>query len=47
VGADVLEAVERELPTPGAEFLGGTGVADVESAFRRADIDQVIIGGGS
>lgn len=46
VKADVLEAVKRELRTPGVEFLGGTGVADVEPAFRQADIDHVIIGGG-
>ncbi len=46
VRADLLEAVTRELQTPGIEFLGGTGVSDAESAFRQADIDHVIIGGG-
>jgi hypothetical protein len=46
VRADLLEAVTRELQAPGVEFLGGTGVSDAESAFRQADIDHVIIGGG-
>ncbi len=46
VRADVLETVRQELEVPGIEFLGGTGVADVGPAFRRADIDHVIIGGG-
>jgi|ERR1022692_94081 hypothetical protein len=46
VSADLLETVKQELQTPGIEFLGGTGEADVEPAFRRADIDHVIIGGG-
>jgi len=46
VRADILETVKQELSAPGIEFLGGTGVADVEPAFRRADIDHVIIGGG-
>jgi hypothetical protein len=46
VRADLLEAVTRELQTPGIEFLGGTGVSDAESAFRQAGIDHVIIGGG-
>jgi hypothetical protein len=34
VRADVLETVKQELSAPGIEFLGGTGVADVEPAFR-------------
>ncbi len=38
--------MRQELQTPGTEFLGGAGVADVAPAFRRADIDHVIIGGG-
>lgn len=46
VRADVLQTVRQELQTPGVEFLSGTGVADVGSAFRQADIDHVIIGGG-
>jgi hypothetical protein len=46
VRADLLETVTQELEVPGIEFLGGTGVADVEPAFRQADIDRVIIGGG-
>jgi hypothetical protein len=46
VKADLLDTVKRELQTPGTEFLGGTGVADVEATFRGADIDHVIIGGG-
>jgi hypothetical protein len=46
VRADLLETVKQELQTPGVEFVAGTGVADVEPAFRQADIDHVIIGGG-
>jgi hypothetical protein len=46
VRADLLGTVKQELHTPGIEFLGGTGVADVGPAFRQADIDRVIIGGG-
>ena len=46
VRADLLQTVQRELQTPGIEFAGGTGLADVEPAFRQADIDHVIIGGG-
>jgi hypothetical protein len=46
VRADFLEAVKRELQALGIEFLGGTGVADAEAAFRQADIDHVIVGGG-
>lgn len=46
VRADLLESVKQELQTPGTEFLGGTGEGDVEPAFRQADIDHVIIGGG-
>jgi hypothetical protein len=47
VRAELLEAVTRELQTPGTGFLGGAGVSDAESAFRRADIDHVTIGGGA
>jgi hypothetical protein len=46
VRADLLENVKQAVQTPGIEFLGGTGEADVEPAFRQADIDHVIIGGG-
>jgi hypothetical protein len=46
VRADLLETVKRELQTPGTEFLDGTGEADVGPAFRQADIDHVIVGGG-
>jgi hypothetical protein len=46
VRADLLEAVKRELQALGIEYLGGTGVADAEAAFRQADIDHVVIGGG-
>jgi hypothetical protein len=46
VRADLLDTVKKELQTPGVEFLAGTGVADAEAAFRQADIDHVIIGGG-
>src|SRR5262249_60949452 len=46
VRADLLEGVMRELRGEGVEFLDGTGVRDVEPAFRQADIDHVVIGGG-
>ena len=46
VRADVLDAVKHELQTPGIEFLSGSGEAAVDSAFRQADTDHVIIGGG-
>jgi len=46
VRADLLEGVMRELRGEGVEFLDGTGVSDVEPAFRQADIDHVVIGGG-
>jgi len=42
--ADLLETVKQELQTPGIDFVGGTGVADVEAALRQATIDHVIIG---
>jgi hypothetical protein len=38
--------VQQQLQMPDIEFLGGTGVDDVRSAFARADIDHVIVGGG-
>jgi hypothetical protein len=44
--ADLLDTVKKELQAPGVEFLAGTGVADTGAAFRQADIDHVIIGGG-
>src|SRR5262249_61969666 len=46
VRADLVEGVMRELRGEGVEFLDGTGVSDVEPAFRQADIDHVVIGGG-
>ncbi len=46
VWADLLQAVQRELQTPGIEYAGGTGLADVEPAFRQADIDHEINRGG-
>jgi hypothetical protein len=46
VKGDLLETVKQELQTPGMDFLGGTGVADVEAVLRQAEIDHVIIGGG-
>lgn len=46
VRADVLEPVKRELESPEIEILAGSDVSDTESAFRQADIDHVIIGGG-
>jgi hypothetical protein len=46
VRADVLETAKQELRIPGIEFLSGSGEAAVDSAFRQADIDHVIIGGG-
>jgi len=46
VRADLLDNVKQALQAPGTEFLAVTGVADVRPAFRQADIDHVIIGGG-
>jgi hypothetical protein len=46
VKAAVLADMRQQLQIPETKFLGGTGVADVVSAFRQADIDHVIIGGG-
>ena len=46
VKATVLEDARQELQMPNTEFLTGTGVADVQPAFRQADIDHVIMGGG-
>jgi hypothetical protein len=46
VRADLLETVRQELHTPDLEFLSGTGEDEVDAAFRKADIDHVIIGGG-
>lgn len=46
VRADLLEAARQELQTPGIEFLSGSGEAEVDAAFGKADIDHVIIGGG-
>jgi hypothetical protein len=45
VRPDLLDTVKKELQTPGAGFLAGTGVADAQAVFRQADIDHVIIGG--
>jgi hypothetical protein len=41
-----LEDVQQQLQKPDIEFLGGTGVDDVRSAFGQGDIDHVIVGGG-
>lgn len=46
VMAALLTDVRHELQSPDVEFLGGTGVDDVRSVFRQADVDHVIIGGG-
>jgi hypothetical protein len=46
VMAALLNDAQQELQRPDIEFLGGTGVEDVRSAFRKADIDHVIVGGG-
>jgi hypothetical protein len=46
VKADLLENVNHELQTPGIPFPAGTGEADADLAFRGADIDRVMIGGG-
>ena len=45
VVAAVLENVQQ-LQKPDIEFLGGTWVDDVRSAFGQGDIDHVIVGGG-
>jgi hypothetical protein len=46
VKAAVLEDVARELRMPEIEFVTGTGVAEVRSVLRQADVDHVIVGGG-
>jgi hypothetical protein len=46
VMAALLEDVQQQLQQPDIEFLGGTGVEDVRSAFGQGDIDHVIVGGG-
>jgi hypothetical protein len=46
VMAAVLEDVQQQLQKPDIEFLGGTGVDDVRSAFGQRDINHVIVGGG-
>jgi hypothetical protein len=46
VMAALLEDVQQQLQKPDIEFLGGTGVDDVRSAFGQGDIDHVIVGGG-
>jgi hypothetical protein len=43
--ASVLDDARRQLPAD-VEFVSGSGVAEVRSAFRDADIDHVIMGGG-
>jgi hypothetical protein len=44
--APVIDDVQQQLQMPDVEFIGGTGVGDVRSAFAQADIDHVIVGGG-
>ena len=46
VVAAIVEDVRQQLQTPEIEFIGGTSVDDVRSAFAQADINHVIIGGG-
>jgi len=46
VRADLLDTVKQELQTSGIDLLAGTGVADVGPAFREAEVDHVIAGGG-
>lgn len=42
----VLEEARQRLAIPDIELFGGTRADDVRQAFRQADIDHVIIGGG-
>jgi hypothetical protein len=42
----VLERVQQNLHIPDIEFFRGSGVDDVRSVLRQADIDHVIVGGG-
>jgi hypothetical protein len=42
----VVEDVQQQLQMPEIEFIAGTSIDDVRSAFARADINHVIIGGG-
>jgi hypothetical protein len=44
--AAVLDDVRRQVRSPDAEFLVGSGLDDVRSAFAHADVDHVIVGGG-
>ena len=46
VMASLLDDVRQQLQMPDIEFLGGTEVEDVRSAFAQADVDHVIVGGG-
>jgi hypothetical protein len=46
VVAAIVEDVQQQLQMPEIEFIGGTSVDDVRSAFAQADINHVIIGGG-
>ena len=42
----LLDDFRRQLNMPDVEFVGGTGVDDVRSAFVQGDLDHVILGGG-
>ncbi len=44
--AAIVEDVEQQLQMSEVEFIGGTSVDDVRSAFAQAEINHVIIGGG-
>lgn len=42
----LLDDFRRQLDMPDVEFVGGTGVDDVRSAFAQGDLDHVMLGGG-
>jgi hypothetical protein len=42
----VVEDVQRQLSLTDVELLGGVGIADVRTAFARAQVDHVVIGAG-
>ena len=42
----LVDDFRRQLDMPDVEFVGGTGVDDIRSAFVRGDLDHVIVGGG-
>jgi hypothetical protein len=42
----VVDDARAQLDSPEVELLGGSGIADVRSAFATGAVDHVIMGGG-